>query len=75
MKASVILYVYWKFYSSSIWCHVEKVGTKKKKKKFRKTTWMYNLYKKEKKEEKNLLLRALLSLSLDVDENDIWFSK
>ena len=32
---------------------------------------MYNLYKKEKKEEKNLLLRALLSLSLDVDENDI----
>ena len=28
-----------------------------------------------KKKKKNPMLKALLSLSLEVDENDIWFSK
>ena len=29
----------------------------------------------ERERERETLLRALLSLSFDVDENDIWFSK
>ena len=34
------------------------------------------LYKKEKERgKKTHLLRALLSLSLEIDEDDIWFSK
>ena len=72
LDASMILCTHWRFYSSWIQYHVEQVGT-----------WQKNIlvnplacnifYTKKKK--KNPMLKALLSLSLEVDENDIWFSK
>ena len=34
-----------------------------------------NIFYTKKKKKKNPMLKALLSLSLEVDENDIWFSK
>ena len=36
---------------------------------------LYIKKKKEEKKKKKPLLRAFLSLSYKVDENDIWFSK
>ena len=68
------------FYSSWTWDNVEKVGTLEKvgtsqKSISRKPLACNILYNKQKKERKNPLLRALFSLSLEIDENDIWFFK
>ena len=57
------------------WYHVEKVGTPPKSI-IGKSLACNILYKnKYKGEKKNTLLRALLSLSLEDDKNDTWFSK
>ena len=70
MHSSMIL----KFYSSWIWYHVEKVRTPQKSISVKQLACNI-LYNKKKKERKNPLLRALFSLSLEIDENDIWFFK
>ena len=64
-------------YSSWIWHHVEKVGTLQKSKIISGKPLAYKiLYKKENERGiKKPFLRALLSLSLEIDEDNIWFSK